>query len=115
MAELDFEKQIVKQLSTDSNQWTERKDLYEATPDDLWNNFRDKLNHNNWAALKQQPLTDEEFARVKNIISQVNSPYEAAKLLDSENGIGKLEIQRDDAKLGYVPLKIFLESRRGGR
>ncbi|KRM67727.1 hsdR protein [Apilactobacillus ozensis DSM 23829 = JCM 17196] len=114
MAELDFEKQIVKQLSTDSNQWTERKDLYEATPDDLWNNFRDKLNHNNWAALKQQPLTDEEFARVKNIISQVNSPYEAAKLLDSENGIGKLEIQRDDAKLGYVPLKIFWKADVAG-
>lgn len=39
-SELDFEKEIVQQLSVDSNQWTERKDLYEATPEMLWANFR---------------------------------------------------------------------------
>ncbi|MCL0330080.1 type I restriction endonuclease subunit R [Apilactobacillus xinyiensis] len=114
MSELDFEKQIVKQLSIDSNQWTERKDLYGATPDDLWNNLREKLNQNNWAALKQQPLTDEEFSRVKRVISNVQTPYEAAKLLDSENGIGKIDIQRDDATLGNVMLKIFWKADVAG-
>ncbi|GAA6236655.1 type I restriction endonuclease subunit R [Apilactobacillus micheneri] len=113
--ELDFEKQVVKQLSTDSNQWTERKDLYEATPEQLWDNFRNKLNHNNMAALKQKPLTDEEFKRVQNKISNVKSPYEAAQLLDSENGIGKIEIERDDVSLGkQVTLSIFWKADVAG-
>ncbi|TPR18101.1 type I restriction endonuclease subunit R [Apilactobacillus timberlakei] len=113
--ELDFEKQVVKQLSTDSNQWTERKDLYEATPEQLWDNFRNKLNHNNMAVLKQKPLTDEEFKRVQNKISNVKSPYEAAQLLDSENGIGKIEIERDDVSLGkQVTLSIFWKADVAG-
>jgi hypothetical protein len=33
---LNFERQIVQQLNVKSNQWRERKDLYEATPDLLW-------------------------------------------------------------------------------
>ena len=47
MLELSFEKEVVKTLTTGSNQWVERKDLYGATPDQLWANFRDKLNNNN--------------------------------------------------------------------
>ena len=43
MLELSFEKEVVKTLTTGSNQWVERKDLYGATPDQLWANFRDKL------------------------------------------------------------------------
>lgn len=113
-SELDFEKEIVQQLSVDSNQWTERKDLYEATPEMLWANFREKLNHNNIAALKHKELSDEEFNRVKSQIKNIKSPYEAAKMLDSENGIGKIEIQRDDATQGYVTLNIFWKADVGG-
>ena len=43
MLELSFEKEVVKTLTTGSNQWVERKDLYGATPNQLWANFRDKL------------------------------------------------------------------------
>jgi type I restriction enzyme, R subunit len=113
--ELNFERQIVQQLTIRSNQWTERKDLYEATPDQLWDNLRTKLNQNNMAALKQHPLTDEEFARVKQQISGVKSPYEAAKMLDAENGVGKLEIDRDDVTLGKtVTLNLFWKADVAG-
>ena len=55
MLELSFEKEVVKTLTTGSNQWVERKDLYGATPDQLWANFRDKLNNNNYAKLQGYP------------------------------------------------------------
>lgn len=91
MLELSFEKEVVKTLTTGSNQWVERKDLYGATPDQLWANFRDKLNNNNYAKLQGHPLTDTEFNQVKRAI-EVRTPYEAAKLLAAENGIGKVEV-----------------------
>ncbi|MEE6693775.1 type I restriction endonuclease subunit R, partial [Lactiplantibacillus plantarum] len=52
MLELSFEKEVVNTLTTGNNQWVERKDLYGATPDQLWANFRDKLNNNNYAKLQ---------------------------------------------------------------
>ncbi|AFR22908.1 MAG: Type I restriction modification DNA specificity domain protein [Lactobacillus helveticus] len=85
MLELAFEKEVVKTLTTGSNQWVERKDLYGATPDQLWANFRDKLNNNNYAKLQGHPLTDTEFNQVKRAI-EFPTPYEAAKLLAAENG-----------------------------
>lgn len=83
MLELSFEKEVVKTLTTGSNQWVERKDLYGATPDQLWANFRDKLNNNNYAKLQGHPLTDTEFNQVKRAI-EVRTSYEAAKLLDQQ-------------------------------
>ena len=106
MLELSFEKEVVKTLTTGSNQWVERKDRYGTTPDQLWANFRDKLNNNNYAKLQGYPLTDTEFNQVKRAI-EVRTPYEAAKLLAAENGIGKVEVERDDAKLGTVTLELF--------
>ena len=113
MLELSFEKEVVKTLTTGSNQWVERKDLYGATPDQLWANFRDKLNNNNYAKLQGHPLTDTEFNQVKRAI-EVPTPYEAAKLLAAENGIGKVEGERDDAKLGTVTLKLFWKADVAG-
>lgn len=106
MLELSFEKEVVKTLTTGSNQWVERKDRYGTMTDQLWANFRDKLNNNNYAKLQGYPLTDTEFNQVKRAI-EVRTPYEAAKLLAAENGIGKVEVERDDAKLGTVTLELF--------
>ena len=113
MLELSFEKEVVKTLTTGSNQWVERKDLYGATPDQLWANFRDKLNNNNYAKLQGHPLTDTEFNQVKRAI-EVRTPYEAAKLLAAENGIGKVEVERDDARLGTVTLELFWKADVAG-
>ncbi len=113
MLELSFEKEVVKTLTTGNNQWVERKDLYGATPDQLWANFRDKLNNNNYAKLQGRPLTDTEFNQVKRAV-EVRTPYEAAKLLAAENGIGKVEVERDDAKLGTVTLELFWKADVAG-
>ena len=91
----------------------ERKDRYGATPNQLWANFRDKLNNNNYAKLQGHPLTDTEFNQIKRAI-EVPTPYEAAKLLAAENGIGKVEGERDDAKLGTVTLKLFWKADVAG-
>lgn len=112
-AELDFEKEVVNQLTVGHNQWVERKDLYEATPDQLWANLRDKINNNNFAALHGQPLTNTEFARVQRAI-EVQTPYQGAKLLAAENGIGKIVIERDDAKLDKVTLELFWKADVAG-
>ena len=113
MLELSFEKEVVKTLTTGNNQWVERKDLYGATPTQLWANLRDKLNNNNYAKLQDMPLTDSEFNQVKRAI-EVRTPYEGAKLLAAENGIGKVEIERDDAKLGTVTLELFWKADVAG-
>lgn len=59
------------------------------------------------------PLTDTEFNQVKRAI-EVRTPYEAAKLLAAENGIGKVEVERDDAKLGTVTLELFWKADVAG-
>jgi type I restriction enzyme R subunit len=111
--ELDFEKEVVETLTTGKNQWVERKDLYMATPDKLWANLRDKINNNNYAKLHGNPLTENEFNQIKRAI-EVPNPYQAAKLLAAENGIGKVEIQRDDAKEGKVVLELFWKADVAG-
>ncbi|MFT8470849.1 MAG: HsdR family type I site-specific deoxyribonuclease [Oenococcus sp.] len=112
-AELDFEKEVVNQLTVGHNQWVERKDLYEATPEQLWANLREKINNNNYAVLQGQPLTDQEFGRVQRAI-EVQTPYEAAQLLAAENGIGKIVIERDDAQLDKVTLELFWKADVAG-
>ena len=54
----------------------------------------------------EDTFSDAEFNQVKRAI-EVPTPYEAAKLLAAKNGIGKVEGERDDAKLGTVTLKLF--------
>lgn len=113
MQELTFEERVVETLTTGHNQWIERKDLKEATPEMLWNNLRDKINNNNYAKLQGLKLTDNEFNQVKRAI-EVRSPFDGAKLLAAENGVGKVEIQRDDAKLGIVTLELFWKADVAG-
>lgn len=113
MQELSFEKQVVETLTTGHNQWKERQDLYGATPDKLWSNLRDKIYNNNYAKLRGIPLSDNEFQQIKRAI-EVRTPYEGAKLLAAENGIGKVEVERDDAKLGNVTLELFWKADVAG-
>ena len=46
--------------------------------------------------LADHPLTDQEKHQIKNQLNFV-SYYEAAKWLAGENGIAKVEVQREDA------------------
>ncbi|MDM8214444.1 type I restriction endonuclease subunit R [Enterococcus hirae] len=103
-AEAILEKNLINQLITGESQWTFRDDL--TTEDQLWDNFRQKIENNNKAILNEVSLTDKEFQQIKNQLSFTNF-YEAAKWLAGENGIAKVEVQREDAALGTIRLHVL--------
>ena len=102
--ELEIEKQLISQLVTGESQWTYRDDL--KTEEKLWENFFEKLAQNNVALLADHPLTEQEKRQIKNQLNFV-SYYDAAKWLVGENGIAKVEVQREDASLGTIRLSVI--------
>ena len=102
--ELEIERQLIQQLTSGESQWTYREDL--KNEDQLWDNFFDKLAQNNVTVLADHPLTDQEKRQIKNQLNFV-SYYEAAKWLAGENGIAKVEVQREDASLGTIRLAVI--------
>lgn len=102
--ESELENNLIKQLVSGKSQWTYRDDLH--TEDQLWQNFREKLENNNKDVLNEVPLTEQEFHQVKNQL-HFASFYEAAKWLAGENGIAKVQVQREDATLGTIRLKVI--------
>ena len=102
--ELEIEKQLISQLVTGESQWTYRDDL--KTEEQLWENFFEKLAQNNVALLADHPLTEQEKRQIKNQLNFV-SYYDAAKWLVGENGIAKVEVQREDASLGTIRLSVI--------
>ena len=56
--------------------------------------------------LNDIPLTEQEFRQIQEQLHFVNF-YEAAKWLAGENGIAKVQVQREDAALGTVRLKVL--------
>ena len=102
--ELEIEKQLINQLVTGESQWTYREDL--KTEEQLWDNFFEKLAQNNVALLADNPLTAQEKRQIQTQLNFV-SYYDAAKWLVGENGIAKVEVQREDASLGTVRLSVI--------
>ena len=102
--ELEIEKQLINQLVTGESQWTYREDL--KTEAQLWDNFFEKLAQNNVALLADHPLTEQEKRQIQNQLNFV-SYYDAAKWLVGENGIAKVEVQREDASLGTIVCQSF--------
>lgn len=103
MAELEsvIEKRLIDQLCKDESQWTYRPDL--RTEEDLWNNFKYILEQNNKAKLDDTPLTDSEFAKIKNDLSHP-SFYDAGEWLVGENGKVYVHVQRGNETLHLVVL-----------
>ena len=101
MAELEsvLEKRLIDQLCSGDSQWTYRPDL--RTEADLWNNFKYILEQNNKAKLNDVPLSESEFAKVKNDISHA-SFYDAGKWLVGENGKVYVHVQRGNETLHLV-------------
>ena len=99
--ELEIERQLIEQLTSGESQWTYRPDL--KNEGQLWDNFFEKLAQNNVALLADHPLTEQEKRQIKNQLNFINY-YEAAKWLAGENGIAKVEVQREDASLGTIRL-----------
>ena len=98
MAELEavIEKRLIDQLCSGESQWTYRPDI--RTEEQLWNNFKYILEQNNKAKLNDTPLSDSEFAKVKNDLSHA-SFYDAGKWLVGENGKVYVHVQRGNETL----------------
>jgi len=101
MAELEsvIEKRLIDQLCCDESQWTYRKDI--KNEEQLWQNFKYILEQNNKAKLNDIPLSDSEFAKIKNDLSH-QSFYDAAKWLVGENGKVYVHVQRGSETLHLV-------------
>lgn len=68
-----------------------------VTVSDLINHWRSELNRINADQLEGVELTDNEFKQVITKVNQITNSYEAAKILSSEEGKGKIDgIYRDD-------------------
>ena len=102
--ESELEQNLIHQLVRGESQWTYRADL--NTEEKLWDNFKDKLERNNKDVLNEVNLTEQEFRQVQNQLNFANF-YDAAKWLSGENGIAKVQVQREDATLGTVRLKVL--------
>jgi len=103
-AEQVLEDNLINKLISGESQWTYREDL--RTEDDLWENFRKKLESNNKDVLDGIPLTEQEFRQIQNQLMFPNF-YAAAKWLAGENGIAKVQVQREDASLGTIRLRVI--------
>ncbi len=101
MAELEsvLEKRLIDQLCSDESQWTYRPDI--RTEDALWDNFKYILEQNNKAKLNDIPLSESEFAKIKNDLSHA-SFYDAGKWLVGENGKVYVHVQRGNETLHLV-------------
>lgn len=103
-SEQTLENNMIETLISGQSQWTYRQDL--RSEEDLWNNFREKLELNNRSVLNDVPLTTQEFEQVKNKLRFANF-YQAAKWLAGENGIARVQVQREDASLGTIRLRVI--------
>ena len=101
MAELEslIEKRLIDQLCSEESQWTYRPDI--TTEEALWKNFKYILEQNNKAKLRDQPLSAQEFAKIKNDLSHA-SFYDAAKWFVGENGKVYVHVQRGNETLHLV-------------
>lgn len=99
-----MEQSLINQLVNGESQWTYRQDL--NTEEKLWSNFRDKLERNNKDVLNDVHLTEQEFRQIQNQLNFANF-YDASKWLAGENGIAKVQVQREDAALGTIRLKVI--------
>ena len=101
MAELEsvIEDRLIKQLCSGESQWTYRPDI--RTEEQLWNNFKYILEQNNKAKLNDTPLSESEFAKIKNDLSHA-SFYDAGKWLVGENGKVYVHAQRGNETLHLV-------------
>ena len=98
MPELEaiIERRLIAQLCNEESQWTYRPDI--KTEDQLWNNFKYILEQNNKAKLNDIPLSESEFAKIKNDVSHA-SFYDAGKWMVGENGQVYVHIQRGNETL----------------
>lgn len=109
--ELSIEVDLINQLTRGESQWVYRPEL--NTEEQLWNNFFEKLEANNVRFLNDVPLTNSEKNQIKNQLNFINF-YEAAKWIAGENGIAKVQVQRENASLGTIRLEVLWRNNVAG-
>lgn len=109
-AELEFEDRLIKMLVNlgGSKQWTYVPEI--KTTDQLWDNFKRILEHNNQDKL-DSPLSGNEFNQVKAEINKLKTPYQAGQFLYGMNGISQVEIDRDNGD--HIYLTVFDQDQIG--
>ena len=109
--ENEMEQRLIHQLTNGISQWKYRGDIH--TEAELWKNFFKILESNNTKALNDYPLTAQEKEQIKNQLMFPNF-YEAAKWIAGENGIAKVQVQREDASLGTIRLEVLHRNHIAG-
>lgn len=109
--ELAIERDLINQLTKGESQWVYRPEL--NSEEKLWDNFFEKLEENNVRTLADNPLTNSEKNQIKNQLNFVNF-YEAARWIAGENGIAKVQVQREDASLGTIRLEVLWRNNVAG-
>ncbi len=112
-SEAEVERRLIEVLGEGHNQWTYRSDL--KSEEDLWSNLRQKIVQNNLCEIGENPLTDNEFQRIKvELLQRTSTPFYAAKWIKGENGIARINIEREDASLGSLSLVLYSNHDIGG-
>lgn len=106
-----LEQNLIDQLTHGESQWTLRNDI--KNEDDLWNNFFEILSRSNKDVLKDVPLTDNEKAIIKSKIIHPTF-YKSAEWLAGVNGEVRLQIQRDNTKLGTADFVVINNNNIAG-
>ncbi|PAB56387.1 restriction endonuclease subunit R [Lactobacillus johnsonii] len=106
-----LEQNLIDQLTHGESQWTLRGDI--KNEDDLWNNFFEILSRSNKDVLKDVPLTDNEKAIIKSKIIHPTF-YKSAEWLAGVNGEVRLQIQRDNTKLGTADFVVINNNNIAG-
>lgn len=106
-----LEQNLIDQLTHGESQWTLRDDI--KNEDDLWNNFFEILSRSNKDVLKDVPLTENEKAIIKSKIIHPTF-YKSAEWLAGVNGEVRLQIQRDNTKLGTADFVVINNNNIAG-
>ena len=104
--ESNIEQAFIDILAGRQNQWTYRNDI--KTESALWKNLRGHINRINVAQLDGVPLTDDEFVQIKNEFRRLTqTPFSASQWLRGEQGIAKIEIEREEIDKDKATLTLF--------
>ena len=106
-----LEQNLIDQLTHGESQWTLRDDI--KNENDLWNNFFEILSRSNKNVLKDVPLTNNEKAIIKSKIIHPTF-YKSAEWLAGVNGEVRLQIQRDNTKLGTADFVVINNNNIAG-
>lgn len=98
-----LEQQFINTLISGDSQWSYAPEI--KSEQALWDNFFDILHTNNLNYLADHPLTEDEKSQIRTLLD-FPTFFDAGQWLSGENGIAQVQIQRTDASLGIVNLKV---------